>query len=196
MNTNPENIQEKLHDIQENVSDNLGSVGQKLEEAHSREEDAVADIKEAIVDKLPIPKTPSSVTSIYASVHELKSRLNWGEPGLTILDVRDRETFEDCHIMGAMNVPADMIPDAVQHSLQAKRDIYVYGEQATSVVESLRSAGFEHVAELQGGLSAWKEVGGSIEGTETNVEPSAGAYNVVSRLKEFAEERAKAKQMK
>jgi rhodanese-related sulfurtransferase len=199
MSINPESIEENLQDIKENVQQNLpqnvNEVGQKFDQAHDREEDAITKAKEAVVEKLPIPKTPSSVTPMRASVHELKTRLSWGEPGLTILDVRDRSAFEDCHIMGAMNVPMEMIPDAVQHTLQSKRDIYIYGEQAASAVQALRSVGFLHVTELEGGLDAWREISGSIDGVETQVEPSAGAYNVVSRLKEFAEERAKEKQM-
>jgi rhodanese-related sulfurtransferase len=199
MSINQQEIQQNLQDIQqgvqENLPKNLDDVGQKFDQAHDREENAIARAKDTLVDKLPIATAPASITSGHATVHELKSRLNWGEPGLTILDVRDREAFDDCHILGAMNVPMSMMPDAVQDTLQDKRDIYVYGDEATAAAQTLRSAGFKNVAELQGGLAAWQEVGGSVDGVKTQTEPSAGAYNVVSRLKEFAEERAKEKQI-
>jgi rhodanese-related sulfurtransferase len=161
----------------------------------------MADIEDTLVaakDKLPnVTPTPPGFHS-QATVHELKSRLNWGEPGLTILDLRDHSTFAECHIMGAMNMPPDRLPGLAQSSLSYNRDIYVYGasdQETASGANLLRSAGFERVAELQGGLVAWKEVDGSIEGTATNEPPGADAYNVGSRLQAFNEEKAKEKRM-
>lgn len=191
-----------MNNIQENMDKAATEIPEKFEKIHEQEENAIAQAKDAFkhqAEKLPVPTPPAAVFNSQATVHELKSRLNWGEPNLTIFDVRDRQTFASCHIMGAMNTPIDMLPDAVLETLQLKRDIYVYGdnaEQAQSAAQSLRSAGFERVAELQGGLDAWIEIGGSIDGIDTHIDPSAGAYNVFSRLKEFSEVRAKESQMK
>jgi rhodanese-related sulfurtransferase len=161
----------------------------------------MTDIQDAIVsakDKMPnVTPIPPSFHS-RASVHELKSRLNWGEPGLTILDLRDHATFGECHIMGAMNMPSEGLAELAQASLAHTRDIYVYGasdQESASGAATLRSAGFEHVAELKGGLTAWREIDGSIEGTATNESPGADAYNVGSRLQAFNEEKAKEKRM-
>uniref|UniRef100_UPI0001A51B87 Alr3790 protein n=1 Tax=Nostoc sp. (strain PCC 7120 / SAG 25.82 / UTEX 2576) TaxID=103690 RepID=UPI0001A51B87 len=96
----------------------------------------------------------------------LKSRLEWGEPAFTILDVRDRSTYNDGHIMGAMAMPIEDLVDRASSSLEKSRDIYVYGagdEQTSQAVNLLRSAGFEHVSELKGGLAAWKAIGGPTE---------------------------------
>ncbi|PSN12432.1 rhodanese-like domain-containing protein, partial [filamentous cyanobacterium CCP5] len=38
-----------------------------------------------------------------ATVQDLKTRLDWGEPALTIIDVRDREAFNLLHIQGAIS---------------------------------------------------------------------------------------------
>ncbi|HEY9638876.1 MAG TPA: rhodanese-like domain-containing protein [Coleofasciculaceae cyanobacterium] len=161
----------------------------------------MTDIEDTLVaakGKLPnLTPTPPGFHS-QASVHELKSRLNWGEPGLTILDLRDHSTFSQCHIMGAMNMPAGSLPGLAQASIPHNRDIYVYGasdEETASGANSLRSAGFERVAELKGGLTAWREIDGSIEGTATNESPGADAYNVGSRLQAFSEEKSKEKRM-
>lgn len=201
------NIENNMQGIQENLSpeniqDNVNQVEEGFEKAHQREEETLGRAKENfqdnVADKLPVP-TPTSKISSHATMHELKSRLNWGEPGLTILDVRDRAAFDDCRILGALNTPVDSLPEAIQEHLQFKRDIYIYGDnaqQAESAAQVLRQSGFYKVAILEGGLEAWKQISGSIDGTETNQDPSPGAYNVFSRMKEFAEERAREKQMK
>ncbi|TBR61552.1 rhodanese-like domain-containing protein [Mastigocladus laminosus UU774] len=130
-----------------------------------------------------------------SDVHVLKSRLEWGEPALTILDVRDRQTHNQGHITGAMPMPLNELVDRATATIAKSRDIYVYGateEETAQAAQSLRSAGFEHVSELKGGLAAWKAIGGATEGVvEAQVPPSSGAYNVVDRLKEHTEQAEK-----
>lgn len=143
-------------------------------------QDAIKDAKDALPNITPTPPgfKPES------SVHDLKARLEWGEPALTILDVRDRESYNKGHIMGAMPMPLDRLIDDAQ-SIAKARDIYVYGNteaEASQAAAKLSDAGFRNVAKLQGGLEAWKEIAGSTEGTEEISHPGAEAYNVVSRL--------------
>jgi rhodanese-related sulfurtransferase len=69
--------------------------------------------------------------------------------------------------MGAANIPMSQLVAETRESLEKSRDIYVYGssdEEAENAVAQLREAGFSRVAQLEGGLSAWKSVEGSIEG--------------------------------
>jgi rhodanese-related sulfurtransferase len=195
-----QNIQENLKP--ENLEENADRVREGFEAAHKREEETVGNAKESfqenVATKFPVPTPPSGVTGGSATAHELKVRLNWGEPGLTILDVRSHAAYDDCRILGALNMPMAELTDTAHFSLQPNRDIYVYAdsdEDAASAAGMLRDAGFTRVAMLKGGLKDWKAIGGPIDGAETNVEPSAGAYNVVSRLKEFAEERSREKSM-
>ena len=164
----------------------------------------MADLQDTIVkakDQLPnITPAPPAFQN-QATAHDLKARLNWGEPGLTILDVRDRAAYLDCRIMGAMNVPPEDLQTAEKEMhLSPKRDIYLYGAtdaETASAANTLRQAGFEHVAELKGGLSAWQEINGSVEGAATNTSPDGSdAYNVGARLKEFAQEKSKEERMK
>ena len=127
-----------------------------------------------------------------SDVNELKSRLEWGEPAFTILDVRDRDAYNDSHIMGAMPMPKDELVDRAKSSLEFVRDIYIYGEteaETAQVAQQLRAAGFEKVSELKGGLPAWKAVAGPTEGRVDSQEPPEGAdaYNVVSRLQQHTE---------
>lgn len=143
-------------------------------------QDRIIEAKEALpnITPTPPPFKPES------SVHDLKSRLEWGEPALTILDVRDHESFMKGHIRGAMSAPIEQLADIAQ-SLNKVRDIYIYSAteaESLEAVTQLEAAGFQNVARLGGGLEAWKAIEGSTEGTEEIDPPGADAYNVVSRL--------------
>jgi rhodanese-related sulfurtransferase len=105
---------------------------------------------------LPRPLQPK------ARVQDLKARLDWGEPALTIVDVRDRPQFYAGHILGAISLPMDELLHRVHVSLEPTRDIYVYGEtddETAIAANQLRQAGYLNIAELRGGLSAWKAMG-------------------------------------
>ncbi|WP_016953102.1 rhodanese-like domain-containing protein [Anabaena sp. PCC 7108] len=105
--------------------------------------------------------------SLVADVQDLKSRLEWGQPAFTIIDVRDRYTYNHGHITGAISIPFDDLESRAKSALHKKRPIYIYGEHdahATHAAQILRRAGFTDVSEIQGGLTAWKTVGGATEG--------------------------------
>jgi rhodanese-related sulfurtransferase len=126
-----------------------------------------------------------------SNAHELKSRLEWGEPAFTILDVRDRMVYNDGHIMGAMSMPMDKLVEIAKKTIAPSRDIYVHGEtdaDTSQAAQQLRSAGFEHISELKGGLPAWKAIGGPTEGIiESRTPAGADDYNVVARMQNHAE---------
>lgn len=161
----------------------------------------MTDIQDTIIeakDKLPnITPVPPAFHS-QATAHELKSRLQWGEPGLTIIDVRDHDTYNQSRISGAINMPIDRLPGMADFSIRHDRDLYVYGanaEETASAANILREAGFQRVAELQGGLETWQEIEGNVEGVAAFTDPGADAYNVFSRLQAFNEEKAKEKKL-
>lgn len=134
---------------------------------------------------------PKPLIQSQSGVHELKSRLEWGEPAFTIIDVRERTAFNDSHIMGAMAMPFEGLADLAKASMALSRDIYVYGdteEETKAAAEQLRIVGFEKVAELKGGLPAWKAIAGPTEGIIDSQAPvGAEAYNVVSQLQHHTE---------
>lgn len=153
----------------------------------SKIEDAIEKAKEILPNITPTPHGLKAESS----VHDLKSRLEWGEPALTILDVRPRDVYNQGHIMGAMEFPLDKLVDLAKNNLEVDRDIYVYGASDQETAEAarlLRQAGYKNIAELKGGLEAWKEAAGSTEGVdETRAEPGANAYNVVTNVKNHFE---------
>lgn len=109
---------------------------------------------------LGIP-TPAPM-SAQARVQDLKTRLDWGEPALTIVDVRDRASFNEEHITGSISMPMASLVRGAQSNLELDRDIYIYGvadDETAAAAQSLRDVGYMKVAELRGGLPAWKAVG-------------------------------------
>lgn len=112
----------------------------------------------------PPPIQPKS------NVYDLKARLDWGEPALTILDVRERLEFNAGHIQGAISLPLSALVDRALSSLELERDLYVYGESddvSADAAQHLRAVGYKNVSELRGGLPAWKAVGFPVEAIAT-----------------------------
>jgi rhodanese-related sulfurtransferase len=106
-------------------------------------------------------------SKLAADAHDLKSRLEWGQPSFTILDVRDRHTYNHGRIAGSIQIPLDELAQRAKSSLHTEREIYVYGaddSQSAHAVEVLQGAGFKEVGVIPGGLAAWKTVGGATEG--------------------------------
>ncbi|WP_218616866.1 rhodanese-like domain-containing protein [[Phormidium ambiguum] IAM M-71] len=158
----------------------------KLDRTANKLADGILDAKEKMPNITPTPPGFKEVSS----AHDLKSRLEWGEPAFTVLDVRDRQTYNNGHIMGAMPMPTEELSEGIKpsSSLAYNRDIYVYAdsdEQTSQAASQLRNSGFSNVSELKGGLAAWKAIGGPTEGVvESMTPPSAGDYNVISRISE------------
>lgn len=154
-------------------------------------ENTISDAKEKLPNVTPNPPGLKS----QSSAHDLKARLEWGEPALTIVDVRDHQSFNEARITGAINMPADTLPEQAKSSLESNRDVYVYGgsdEETSQAAAALRSAGFNQVAELKGGLNSWKEVAGSTEGSaEAQAQPPSSAYNVASQVAHHQETQSK-----
>lgn len=192
-----ENMQDNIQNFGENAAQGAQNAADKVAQgADTVKEKLSEDVKysgdkmsEAILsakEKLPnVTPTPPGFKP-QSSVNDLKSRLEWGEPGFTILDVRDREIYNDGHIMGAMPMPIDELVDRATPALDINRDIYIYADsddQTAQAASQLRQAGFQKVAELKGGLAAWKAIGGPTEGAVEGLSaPDAGDYNVAARL--------------
>ncbi|MGB5972451.1 MAG: rhodanese-like domain-containing protein [Nodosilinea sp.] len=108
----------------------------------------------------PSPLRPES------RVYDLKERLDWGEPALTIIDVRDRVDFNESHITGAISMPLESLMTTVAQCLEVTRDLYIYSNtdsEAAAVAQQLREAGFARVAIVRGGVAAWKAAGFPVE---------------------------------
>lgn len=110
----------------------------------------------------PQPMRPES------RVYDLKTRLDWGEPALTIVDLRSRDLFNESHVTGAISVPMAEAVSRMLTTLEFERDIYLYAgtdEEAAAIAQQLQAAGYQRVSVLRGGVAAWKAAGFPIETT-------------------------------
>ncbi|MGB3765607.1 MAG: rhodanese-like domain-containing protein [Phormidesmis sp.] len=128
--------------------------------------DKVDDLQDAIGKVTPVPTDFNAVSS----PSDVKKRLDWGEPDLTIVDVRSREAFNEERIMGAIPGFDEETMELLQSSTSKDRDIYLYGntdQDSEEAASQLRSSGYQRISVIKGGLSAWKAIDGTIEGQKS-----------------------------
>lgn len=193
--------QNPIDETRDQVQQAAESAGQAARETQAQVQAAV-DRGEGAVQRtignvkssLPNPAPEPPNFKRQSTAFDVKSRLQWGEPGLTIIDVRERDAFNDQRIMGAIAAPTleGTTPEQIS-GLEANRDIYIYGasdEESRQAAQDMRSAGFSKVAIIEGGLEAWKEIDGPTEGRVSLYEqPGQSEFNVVSRWQEHSEVR-------
>jgi rhodanese-related sulfurtransferase len=88
--------------------------------------------------------------------HDLKARLDRGEPPL-LLDVRQDWETKLCRLPNAVHIPIEEI-ELRTEELSPDDSIVVYchqGVRSAAVAEYLRSLGFKDVQNLSGGLDLW-----------------------------------------
>ena len=152
-----------VHQAVETAKEAVTEIADKAQSAESQVLDAVDAAQDVIGKATPV----STEYKIVATPLDLKSRLDWGEPALTIVDVRDRAAFNHERITGAVPMPMSDLATTAQQSLAANRDIYVYGDSdsdTSAAAMKLHDGGFTKVSAIKGGLPAWKAMDGPVEG--------------------------------
>jgi adenylyltransferase/sulfurtransferase len=90
------------------------------------------------------------------TVEEVQAQRDRGED-LLILDVRNPEEWQICHIDGAKLIPLGELPARV-HELDSARDMVVHcksGVRSAKAVAFLREAGFRKIKNVRGGILEW-----------------------------------------
>lgn len=99
----------------------------------------------------------------FMSIGELHARLESGRGELIMLDVRERDSFEEGHIQGARLLPRGQLELRINQDLtDPTRRIVVYcefGRISTLAAATLRQLGFNGAAALDGGMKAWRDAG-------------------------------------
>jgi len=92
------------------------------------------------------------------TVEELKAALDQKKE-VYILDVREPQEWEICHLEGATLIPLGQLPQEV-HRLSSAEEIVVHcrsGARSERAVRFLRQAGFRKAKNLTGGILAWAD---------------------------------------
>jgi glyoxylase-like metal-dependent hydrolase (beta-lactamase superfamily II)/rhodanese-related sulfurtransferase len=99
----------------------------------------------------------------FMSLAELKTRVEAAGTELVVLDVRERDAYEEGHITGAKLLPRGQLELRVNQDLpDPTRRIVVcceFGRISTLATATLREMGFQRAVALDGGVKAWREAG-------------------------------------
>ncbi len=95
------------------------------------------------------------------SVHELNQRLTKDRAGLTVLDVRTEKEWDAGHIEGALHVHGGQLEERFGEVPRDKPVVVLCGSGYRASIASsfLKREGYADVANVIGGMSAWKAVG-------------------------------------
>ncbi len=103
----------------------------------------------------------------FMSLAELKDRVARGESDLLVLDVRERDAYEQGHVPGAKHLPRGQLelrvnselPDPTQRILT----VCEFGKISALAAATLRELGFMRAVALDGGMQAWRDSNFPIE---------------------------------
>jgi glyoxylase-like metal-dependent hydrolase (beta-lactamase superfamily II)/rhodanese-related sulfurtransferase len=109
----------------------------------------------------------AAATVPFMSLRELKTCLESRAIDLIVLDVRERDAFEEGHIPGARLLPRGQLELRVNEELtDPTRRILVcceFGRVSTLATATLRQMGFRGAVALDGGMKAWREAGYAVK---------------------------------
>ena len=107
--------------------------------------------------------TEAAAAVPFMSLAELKARIETAVNELIILDVRERDSYEEGHVPGAKLLPRGQLELRVNQDLpDPTRRIVVcceFGRISTLATATLRELGFQRAVALDGGMKAWREAG-------------------------------------
>ena len=96
------------------------------------------------------------------SLEDLKQRLERKEPGLTLVDVREKDEFRGGFIPGAIHLPRGFLEMQAEQKLPDKNaNIVVYcagGTRSAFAAKSLQELGYTRVESANPGFVRWKDL--------------------------------------
>jgi glyoxylase-like metal-dependent hydrolase (beta-lactamase superfamily II) len=105
----------------------------------------------------------AAATVPFMPLEELKARVESREPGLVVLDVRERDAYEAGHVPGARLLPRGQLELRVNQDLPDPTPRILtyceFGRISTLAAATLREMGYQRAVALDGGMKAWREAG-------------------------------------
>ncbi len=99
---------------------------------------------------------------------ESKQETQQVHKGLVVINVLDKQLFDDCHIKGSINIPVEEIAQCEQ-CVDKDADVVLYCSNylcssSGYAARKLQAAGFKNVAVYAGGTAEWFQKGLPVEG--------------------------------
>jgi sulfur-carrier protein adenylyltransferase/sulfurtransferase len=114
------------------------------------------------------------------------------EESPAIVDVREREEWDEGHLPGAVHVPRGHLESRIESAAPDKsRPVLVYcasGNRSAFAAKTLEELGYDHVVSLAGGFTDWKRNGNSFEIPEALDESKRRRYSRHLLIPEVGEE--------
>ena len=99
----------------------------------------------------------------FMSLEELKAQVDSRATDLVVLDVRERDAYEEGHIPGARLLPRGQLELRVNQDLPDPTPRILayceFGRISTLAAATLRTMGYQRAVALDGGMQAWREAG-------------------------------------
>jgi molybdopterin/thiamine biosynthesis adenylyltransferase/rhodanese-related sulfurtransferase len=115
-----------------------------------------------------------------------------GEDSAVLVDVRERDEWDEGHIPGAVHVPRGNLESRIENAVPDKsRQVVVYcasGNRSAFAAKTLEELGYEHVVSLAGGFTDWKRNGNPVEIPESLDEAKRRRYSRHLLIPEVGEE--------
>jgi glyoxylase-like metal-dependent hydrolase (beta-lactamase superfamily II)/rhodanese-related sulfurtransferase len=99
----------------------------------------------------------------FVSLEALKAQVDSRATDLVVLDVRERDAYEEGHVPGARLLPRGQLELRVNQDLPDPTPRILayceFGRISTLAAATLREMGYQRAAALDGGMQAWREAG-------------------------------------
>src|SRR5215210_2587960 len=109
-----------------------------------------------------------------------------------VLDVRERDEWEEGHLPGAVHIPRGNLESRIEAAVpDRERPVLVYcasGNRSAFAAKTLEDLGYEHVSSLAGGFTDWKGNGFPFELPKTLDEAKRRRYSRHLLIPEVGEE--------
>ena len=109
-----------------------------------------------------------------------------------VLDVRERDEWEEGHLPGAVHIPRGNLESRIEAAVpDRERPVLVYcasGNRSAFAAKTLEDLGYEHVSSLAGGFTDWKRNGFPFELPKTLDEAKRRRYSRHLLIPEVGEE--------
>jgi rhodanese-related sulfurtransferase len=110
----------------------------------------------------PASSSPSTTTGQHVAASNFSTMMK--QPGTIVLDVRTPAEYASGHLAKAQNIDIEAADFATKIAALDKNATYaVYchsGNRSGVALEQMTAAGFTHVYDLAGGITAWQSMGG------------------------------------
>ena len=101
------------------------------------------------------------------NVAEVKRRMDRGDRGFRLVDVREESEFAAGHIPGAMHLGKGVIERDVEQKIpDTGQEIILYcggGYRSALAADNLQKMGYTNVLSMDGGWRGWTEAGNPVE---------------------------------